>query len=272
MFSVRGIRRTKSEGKSTAAEYFLAQHGLGRYDDDLPGVFRVWKGSEYEFLWQGEYGHPPFPLMGDNMMWMFRKLSDVSTDAFERTEVGSGTQLALQNERGGVAKATLGSRDDDSQEYFSVSEVARITATGVIVISGPVRIKDISECDFYWGLCKKLGSGNIFQNRVESCGFYVVDEGSAYFSSECTKAGATSAQAGVYTPTDDTWVTLGMNITSDSVTGRIDINYFVNGVQVANHYDADFIPTGTMSFAFGLRNGTTSANELSLKFSYLLQN
>lgn len=272
MFSVRGIRRTKSEGKSTAAQYFLAQHGLGQYEDDVDGVFRVWKGSEYEWLSQGQHGHPPFPLMGDNMMWMFRKLSDVSTDAFERTEVGSGTQLTLQNERGGIAKATLGAADNNYQEYFSVSEVAQITSAGVIVVSGPVRIKDISECDFFWGLCKKLTTGNIFQDRVESCGFYINDAGSAYFSSECTKAGATSAEAGVYTPTDEEWVTLGMNITSDPDAGRIDINYFVDGVQVANHYDADFIPTGTMSFAFGLRNGEAVANELSVKFSYLLQN
>lgn len=267
-----GFRRTKSEGKSKAAEFFLAQHGLAQYEADQAGVFRAWKGSEHEWLAQGQYGHPAFPVMGDNVMWMFRNLSDVSTDAFERTEVGSGTQLTLQNERGSLAKITLDTGDDDYQEYFSVSELAQILAAGTIVISGPVRIKDISECDFFWGLCKKLGSGNIFDDRVESCGFFIHDPGSAYFSSECTKAGATSAEAGVYTPADDTWVTLGMNITSDSVSDRIDINYFVNGVQVANHYDADFIPTGTMSFAFGLRNGEAVANELSVKFSYLLQN
>lgn len=259
-----GRRRTKSQGKSSASNWFLATHGLHHYYGDEEGVFRNWKGGPSEFLWHNSPSHPGMPLDGNTVFWLFRKSGDVSSDAWDITEVGSGTQLALQDERGGVAKATPGAADNNYQQYFSKSEIVQIGSTGVVVYEVKVRVADVDQADMFVGLCSKLGSGNIFDNRVDAIGFYLADGGATIYGIT-EKAGASLA-TGLTTLADDTWVRLGINISCNPDDSTKYVNYFVNRVLYETHdvTEGDRVPTEAMCFAFGIRNGQASANGFSI--------
>lgn len=261
-------RRTKSQTRHSAATWMLGIVGLKEYDGDPKGVKRLWYGSERESLYHGEHHMPAFPLMGDNLIWMFRKTSDVSSDSWRIVESGSGTQLALQDERGGVAKAVLGAGNDNYQYYFARQENAQIPVDCTLVFETQIRIKDVDQADLFVGLAASLGRGNLFEDRVDAAGFYLVD-GSAALAVETRLAGVATQTTGQETLADDTFIRLGMNITCKSNESYKSVSFYCNGQHRTTHLTN--IPTTELAFCFGLRNGEAVANEISVKTSVLLQ-
>lgn len=263
------MRRIRPRQRSKAAKWSLGIAGMYEYDIDPPGVLRNWEGSDREAQWHGAHFKPAYPLMGDPSIWEFKKTDDVSSVSWVITESGSGTQLTLQDERGGVAKFTNGASDNNYQFYFSRTELAQIQSSGSVIFNAQVKIADVDQADFFVGLCQRLASGNLFDNRVNSAGFYLAD-GSAACGVE-TRLASTPTQSGdQQTLSDDTWYSFGINIASNADWSVKSANFFIDGVYLTTIRTT--MPTTEMCFAFGLRNGQAAANELSIKMSYILQN
>jgi hypothetical protein len=207
---------------------------------------------------------------------MFRKLTDVSNDSWTITESGSGTQLALQDELGGVAKFVNGSSDNNFQSYRSKAELLVIPGSGVVSFRTKVRIKDVSQCDMFVGYCENVTGKDIFDNRQNSVGWYLEDGGGGRLKVETNIGG----DAAISTPTtdrdslpigvllDETWVELALSIQIDPRWSRTAVNFFKNGQFMATHTTK--MPTAAMAFYFALRNGEAAANEMSITTSLQL--
>lgn len=253
------MRRSKGEQMGGATKWALGLLGF-QYTGDAIGK-RVFDGSVRENPFHGQHGLPPLPALGhSNLHWLFNKLSDVSVNAFTRTEVGSGTQLVLQDELGGVAKFTNGAADDDYQMYFSIAECLQIPNDCHITWRTKIRIADVDQADMFVGYCETLGSGNLFDDRVDCVGFYLTD-GSPIVKGE-TKATTGSQTSTGITLEDNTWVELLMGIECISGESFKSVNFFVNGLLVKRLITT--IPTDAMKLAFGLRNGQAVANSFSI--------
>jgi len=261
-----GLRRTKAQ-RHDHTSWLLAQLGLARYNIDPPGVLRNFNNDEQDTPFHHQLARPAFPMLGHgNVIWFFKKLSDCSTDSFVRTEVGSGAQLALQDEQGGVAKFLNGSSDNDSQQYFSIAEVMQIPTEGTITFLSEVRIDEAVECDMFFGFCER--GVDLFDGRQNSVGFYSTD-GSAGLNIESNIAGDARLETNEATIVPETWHKIGISIQCDSEWSRRAINFFFDGVFLATFISK--IPTAAMCLAFGLRNGAAVANGMSLSSSYLLR-
>lgn len=270
------MQRTKVHRGHTAAEWALGINGLQKYDEDVWGL-RHWGHRESEDWDHNQREEPSFPLLGHgNVFWMFRKAGDVSADSWIISETGAGTQLALQDELGGVAKAVLGAADNDLQSYRSRAELLDLPSAGVITFRTRVRIKDVDQADLFVGFCENVVGANIFDGRQDAVGWYLTD-GSARLKCETNIAGdarlstpTTSPIAGEAIPVlvDDEWVELAFSIQINPNAPRTGVNFFKNGQLLVTHTSK--IPTAAMAFYFALRNGQAVANELSITTTVLL--
>lgn len=265
-------RRTKSDGKghSNAQSWAAAQVGLYAYDEG-PGM-RVVAGIAGGPA-QGQHAAPGPSMRGSNLIWDFYRLDHVLANTFAIAEVGSGTQLTLQDERAGVAKFTNGSNDNDYQEYFSVSEPGTPTTLRNLALHTiGIKIADVDQADMFFGLCQRLGSGNLFDNRVNSVGFYLAD-GSAALLAENRLSSSATLSSSLATMADDTWIELALDCSVvQTPAGNYSRTVFwVNNSEVAT-ISLTFPLDVDMCLAFGLRNGEAVANEFSIKQISLLQN
>ena len=197
---------------------------------------------------------------------MFRKLSDVSSDSFVKTEVGSGTQLALQEEQGGVAKFLTGASDNDYQQYVAIAENMVIPDEGVVTFISEFRVDEVVQCDMFFGFCER--GVNIFDGRQNSVGFYSGD-GNANLGIESNIAGDARLEAAAGTLIAGTWHKIGLGIQCDSEWPRKAINFFFDDICLGTFISK--IPITAMAFSFGLRAGQDAANGMSLSTSYLLR-
>jgi hypothetical protein len=268
--SGKPFRRSKGEAKASAVEWAAGLLGLWQDDERDPAhLMRNWRGTHYETLWHDSYALPPQPLEGDNRIIKFHTTPDLDGNSWTITEVGAGTQLALQDEKGGVAKATLGAADNDYQHYISLSEFITIPSDGTTTFKAKIRIADVDQCDFFVGACAKIAGANFFDARQDSVGFYLTD-GSPLLRLENGIAGDARLTVTAQALEDDTWYDLGWNSWSDSAdSNHKEINFFFNGERIGTHRAK--YPTTEMAFAFGIRNGQAVANALSIKQSYVLQ-
>lgn len=264
-----GIRRTKvvriAPGRFGAA---IAKN-LGLYSNPAEpfGLIRI-NNQPLEQAFSLMPTQPALGIDAYTKIFNFTNAYDVNTtNVWDEAAVGTGTGLTVQDARGGKAKATNGALDNNYYTYQSKYEVAGLVAGKGLWILGSVEILDVDEADWFWGLCERLASGNLFDNRVDAVGFYGAD-GSASINCECSKTTA-SQSTNKGTLADATEKHLGI---------------YVDGVSRAYFYISDsagnlayvtnistYIPTDLMTVSFGCRNGTGSANSLTVGEIKLIQ-
>lgn len=213
----------------------------------------------------GDAKQSPYHLFPLNFLYPITKTFgffnayDVNTtNVWDEVASGSGTALTVQAGRGGYAKFVNGATDNNHYYYQTKYQTATLATAKYTWIVGDFIIKDVDQCDFFFGLCKTIASGEIFANRVDSVGFYMTD-GSALIRCETSKASVvtgTQASSGV-SAVDLTKVRLAMLI-----SGQEEVNFYVNDAWKKTYKTN--IPTENLAVSFGLQNGTGAANELSI--------
>lgn len=245
----------------------LGVGGLRLYYGDPPSVRRIADDSAGPDLWLGLPTQPSFPLVGVyTNLWQFRSALDVdTTNVLVEKNDNAGTSLAIQDERGGIAKVTTATGDNDYYYYMSKSEPGQLSRGKRLWFTGDIAIGDVDQADWFFGLCsRETGADALFDDRENAVGFYGVD-GSALIRAECSKSdAATQDTSGNGSLVDDTMVTLGFH-----VTGLQQAQFFVRNRYVCTILTN--LPTECMCFAFGIRNGTSAANTMRVSTSFLMQ-
>lgn len=265
------MQRTRATRLHNATEWVLAKVGLQRYEDDGTQGLRHWGHDESDDWNHNQREEPSFPLLGhSNVLWMFRKSSDVNSDSWDITEVGTGTQLALQDELGGVARFINGALDNNFQYYRSKAELFQIPSAGVLTFRTKIRIADVDQCDMFVGYCERVTGAAIFDTRVNALGWYLTAGGGGRLYCEnrvisvAKYTGPTEDLDGMAIPVlvDNEWIELAFSVQINPVAPRTGINFFKNGQFMVCHTTE--IPAAAMAFTFALRNGQAVANEFSI--------
>lgn len=261
----RGTQR----GMGIMGKSLFQRFNLEMVDGDPTGFFRT-ENTPAERPWAYL---PTLPAIGARLhinLWQFNNAYCVNTtNVWTEAAVGTGTGLTIQDARGGVAKFINGASDNDYYTYFSKYEVAKLVAGKGLWLHGIFNIADVDQADWFFGLTALLGSGNLFDNRVDAVGFYGAD-GSANINCECTKNSTATQSTGKGTLTDSTdkEFLIYANGTSavyfylSNASGRLD---YVATITTNLNDDE------TMAVAFGLRNGQASANNMTTGRVLLLQ-
>lgn len=211
--------------------------------------------------------NPPFV---HPVMFKFQTALDVdTTNVWTQVAVGSGTALTVQDARGGKAKVINGGTDNDTYNYFSKYEVAKIANGKDLWFMTTIAIADVSEADLFVGLCKLLGSGTLFDNRLDAVGFYMTD-GDATLFAECNKNGTPTQATTSIDLADGIEKTIVFHIRS---IGQVDffVGDSVNKLQHTNTITTNLPDDEEMAVAFGVRNGTGAANNLTISTIHVPQ-
>lgn len=208
---------------------------------------------------------PAEPIQALVNTWAFQDANDVdTTNVWDETNSGAGTSLTTQDERAGFAKVTNAGANNNYYFYESKFELGLLLANKGLWFRSHFQIGDVDEADMFVGLCAQLASGNLFDNRVDSIGFFLED-GSAQMKIEASKDGtATQTNTGIGI-TDGTEVTVGFRVTGTGIIEFL-VNEGAAGIIRANLPDDE-----EMSFSFGVRNGQASANTMSIGRTSLVQ-
>ncbi len=258
----RGIK-SRGSRMGMSNQWILEAMGLYQYKSDPLGMLRNNEKNTLKAWWHDAPNKPASPLRRPPLRWYMLNTEDVDASSWAITESGSGTQLALTDERGGWAISTNGAGNDEHIYYFSLSEIAALVDGKHVWFITEIQVGDVDEADLFVGLCTKLGSGNLFDNRVDSIGFTMAD-GSGLVSTEARINGAAEAES--------TGVTIGDGDTVELafvVTGQSRIDFYVNNAY-ANSLTAGLPTDEDMALAFGLRNGQAVANTLSIATTTVL--
>lgn len=259
------MRRNKGERKTDYVRHLLGILGFYAEPTDSNYELRHWGGADNE---SPAHLMPQVPIMPANRhtkVWRFVNNEDVGSGVWDSTNVGAGTALAVQDERGGVAKVTNGASDNNYYFYESKKELAQIIAGKSLWLSMEgVRIADVDQADMFVGLCARLASGNLFDNRVNAVGFYLTD-GSALIRGETRSGGVATPNAAFATDmSDNIFVKLELWVKRNER-----VMFFADGSYLGENHLT--LPSTEMCFAFGCRNGQASANALSIKEVRLIQ-
>lgn len=262
-------RRTKVQDNAPGRFGSAIHVNLGLYGKpgDPEGFFRV-SNDPLQHVGAGTRVLPGVPIFANTKIFNFVNALDVdTTNVWDETNVGTGTSLTVQDARGGKAKVTCGTADNNNYFYQSKYEIAGLVAGKAFLIVGSVEIADVDQADWFWGICERLASGNLFDNRVDAVGFYGTD-GSANINCESKKTSATqSTNKG--TLVDATEKLLGISI--DGVS-RVDFYIEDANGNLANVATITTnIPTDLMAVSFGVRNGQAAANSLTVGEIKLIQ-
>lgn len=240
-----------------ANQGLLNKLGMYQYSDDPFGFFRNDEKNTQKGWWHDIIQRPASPLWHPPLRWYFLNTEDVDASSWTITNSGSGTPLALSDERGGWAISTNGSGDNEYYYYFSLSEIAALVDGKHVWFISSIQVGDVDQADLFVGLCAKLGSGNLFDNRVDSIGYTLAD-GSGLLSTEANMDGSAQTASTGVTIADGATVELAF-----VVTGQSRVDFWVN-----NAYCCEIttgLPTDEdMAVAFGVRNGQAAANTLSI--------
>jgi len=237
--------------------------GLYQYSDDPFGMLRNNEKDTTKAWWHNAPHKPGDPLRRPAHRYFFNRTEDVGTGRFAETAVGSGTVLTLQDRRGGWAKFTNAAADNDHYYYEAVNEIALMVDGQHIWFDTEIEITDVDQADMFIGICATLGSGNLFDNRVDCIGFTLAD-GSGALQYVTTKDGTGAAAATGETLADLTAVKL-----SFVVTGLTRVDFYVNDNYVTTS-ESDVPDDEEMGLSFGLRNGEAVANAMSIATTTIL--
>ena len=244
-------------------QWYLDQLGLYHYSGDPDSMLRKNEKNTTKRWWHNVVQHPASPLRRPPLRWYFLTSDDVGAITWDISNSGSGTPLAIFDKHGGWALSINGSGDNNYYYYFSQGEVAKPESGKMIWVITEIMLGDVDQMDFFFGLCAKLGSGDLFANRVDSIGFTMAD-GSGLLSVEANKDSSPETESTGETLSDETTVELAFVVTG---TRRVDF-YVDNDWKAA-------ITTGLpddeeLALAFGVRNGQAVANELYISTTQVL--
>lgn len=241
--------------------------GLQERINDPPGAQRVNAGGNTLGLWDYAPSIPALP-MGPHVrpfIWVFDSPQDCLTDAveanaykFAESSSGSGTALACQDVVGGGAKFTNGAGDNQYYFYESGAEIGQLVATYDLWFEIILQVSDATQSDLFAGLCARLASGNLFDNRVNSIGFRK-DDGDTNIDLETSLASSATSSTAQGTLADDTDISLGFHY-----NGREERAYFFIDDEHVNSINTT-MPTTEMCVSFGLRNGEAVAKTMTVK-------
>jgi len=229
---------------------------MGLYDnpDDPRGILRIDGVDQTHSFW---HNFPNVDTYANVLQWQFKTAYDVdTTNVWTQVAGGAGTVLTVQHSRGGYAKAVNGAIDDDYYGYTSKYSVATLEALKLTWFQTQIKVKDVSEADLFVGLMTPAATTGIFDARVDSIGFYLVDGSGLLYCETNNTSTPTQASTGI-TLEDSTVYKIGF-----VAVGVTAVYFHVNETYVGT--SAANIPTAALAVAFGLRNGTGAANELSI--------
>jgi len=249
--------------KSPKVVGIMSDFGLYQYVDEPFGVLRNSEKDTTYAWWHDAITKPADPLRRPAHSYLFGRAIDVSSDRFSQSNAGSGTVLTVQDRRSGWAKFTNGPANNNYYYYVAVNEIAAMAPGKHIWFDTEIEITDVQKADMFVGLCAKLSSGNLFDNRVDCIGFSMVN-GGADLQYVASKDGSGNPA--------DTGVVLSSLTTvrlSFVVTNLTRVDFHVNDRYVAN-LKANLPNDEEMAVAFGLRNGDPSANAMSITTTTVL--
>lgn len=206
-------------------------------------------------------GMPINPQYFHPVVFRFLTAYDVNTtNVWDVVAVNSGTGLTVQDARGGKAKFINGGSNNDAYTYTSKYEVVKLASGKDSWFWTTIAVADVSEADLFVGVSAKIGSGVLFDNRLDAIGFYLTD-GDATLFCECNKNG---------TPTQ---VTSGIDLADGiekfvgfHVKSTTEVEFYVgnsgNIPQLVTTISTNIPDDEEMTVAFALRNGTGAANNL----------
>ena len=214
---------------------------------------------------------PNIPTYGHVNVWDFNDAYDVNTtNVWDETNSGSGTPLVTQDKHGGFAKVTNGASDNNYYFYESKYEIARLQSGKDLWFRSRFFVGDADQADLFIGLCARLASGTLFDNRVDSIGFYLTD-GDATLKMETQKNGSATQTATTLDVSDDTEVVVDLHVyNTTQALFFVSVGGYEAGSYTGKHTAT--IPDDTeMAFSFGCRNGRDSANNMLVGRTILIQ-
>ena len=249
------LRRGKSGAPTVRVAMAIA--GLYAQGSDPLGEMRRDAGDHFESLF---HGFPLTPIRPIILQYDFTNAYKVNaTNVWNATAVGTGTVLTAQAGRGGFAKFVNGASDNDAYDYQAKYAQATLAAAKGTWFITEVMIKTVAKADIFVGLCAPIASGNIFDNRLNSIGFYTDSGGVApgVLWCETTLAGVLTRQNTGVTLADGVKVELGF-----CVVGVTSVFFFVNNVY--KKVSSSNMPIVDLAVSFGCRNGEAAANEMTI--------
>lgn len=211
--------------------------------------------------------NPPFARM---KVYTFDTAYDVdTTNVWTQDAAGSGTGLTVLDARGGQAQFINGATNNDFYSYQRKYEQWNLVDNKTEWFWTTITIADVSEADLFVGVCALLGSGNLFDNRLDAIGFYTTDSDPTLFC-ECNKDGTpTQATAGVdLSDGIEKW--LGFR-----AVNKTQVEFWVgdanNAPRFVKKINTNLPDDELMAVSFGLRNGTGSANNMTISDIFLPQ-
>ena len=240
----------------------MAERRLYESPSDPIGITRIASdgisGDGYKrSMWHNQ---PLLSEFKNNKQFPFGSFYDVdTTNVWDVDASGSGTALVPVAGRGAFAKFTNGASDNNYYAYNNKYAHFGLIAGKDTLCTAEIIVKTVAKADIYFGLCAKILSGNMFDNRVNGIGFYTLadTDGNGLLRIESTKASTpTQVSAGV-SMANGVKVKLGFN-----AVGLYKVCFYVDeiyrGIITTN------IPTVDLNVCFGCRNGEAAANEFSI--------
>jgi len=253
----------RSGRRGARSQWYLDQMGLYQYSNDVFGMLRNNEKNTTKAWWHDAIHKPASPLRRPPLRFYMLTSNDVGAVTWDISNSGSGTPLAVSDERGGWGISTNAAGDNNYYYYFSLSEMAALVDGKHVWFITEVQVGDVDQADVFVGLCSKLASGDLFDNRVDSIGFTMTD-GSGLVSAEANMDSSAETESTGVTITDGATVELAF-----VVTGQSRVDYFVDNIWKCAIETG--LPTDEeMAVAFGLRNGEAVANTLSIATTQVL--
>jgi len=257
--------KSRSGRKSGYVAGLMDDLGLYQYGGDPAGMLRNNEKDTTKAWWHAAPQKPAGPLRRPPHYWYFDKTEDVGAGSLTPANVGSGTPLALIDRRGGWATSLNAGALDDYYYYFGLNELASLVDGRFVWFDTEIEILDVDKADLFIGLCAKLGSGNLFDNRVDCVGFQLFNGSAAgRLNHVATKDGTGSPAYCGHTLADETAVKLSMVI-----TGQSRVDFYVNDGWTS-YLTSNLPDDEEMAFAFGLRNNAASPNAISITTTMVL--
>lgn len=252
----------KGRRKSKALQALMATAGLYEVGGEK-GDLRFNAGSRSRNVFDLLPTNPAISPRVRNVYVPFQTAYDVHATVWDESSQNTGTVLTIQDAVGNKAKFINDTGDNDYYYYEYVYEKVQLIAGKDIWFYTSIEIGDVTEADMFVGLCADLGSGNLFDNRVDAIGFTLLD-GSAVLNAVCTIDSTGSPAAGDPTISMEDGQEMWLGFHSKG-TDYIDFFAGIKGSETRRWRVLANLPTDEiLAPAFGLRNGTNAPNTMTI--------
>jgi len=188
-------------------------------------------------------------------IYTFNSRADVVTNTVNANEYvwkegssGSGTPLAVIDVVGGGCQFINGAVDNNYYYYESDAEFCELSMGKDLWFRIYLQISDATQSDFFAGVCARLASGNLFDNRVDAVGFHSEDGDTNidFQARNVTGSGDALAQGTLVNNTD---IILGFHWNASANQ----VEFWIDDTYVTRINDFLYFPTTEMCVSFGMR-------------------